>query len=164
MSKQRPLRPPGAVKENEFIQRCIKCSKCAQVCPYDSITIFHLEAGRHFGTPGIMARETPCYLCMECPSVCPSGALDNTLTDMRKVRMGLAVIDKDKCLPYMGVICRSCFDKCPLYREAITLEDERYPVVMKEHCTGCGICEHVCPAEEVAIRVQPRASLKESVG
>ncbi len=110
-----------------------------------------------------MARETPCYVCMDCPPVCPTGALDNTLTDMRDVRMGLAVIDEDKCLPYLGVICRSCFDKCPLYREAITLEDERYPMVMKEHCIGCGICEHVCPAEEVAIRVYARDSLKEGM-
>ncbi len=154
-----PLRPPGAVPEDEFIRRCIKCNKCAQVCPYNSIKMLHLEAWEKFGTPVIIARETPCYLCMECPPVCPTGALDTTLTEKKHVRMGLAVIDKEKCLPFMGVICRSCFEHCPMYREAITLEDERYPVVVEQKCTGCGICEHVCPAEEGAITIQPQSHL-----
>ncbi len=149
-----PLRPPGAAPEDEFVRRCIKCNKCAQVCPYDSIEMAHLDWGSKFGTPLIFARDVPCYLCMKCPPVCPTGALDNKLTEKTKVRMGVAVIDENKCLPFSGIICRACFERCPIYREAITMRDEIYPQVHPESCVGCGICENVCPAEEVAITVQ----------
>lgn len=149
-----PLRPPGAVPENEFVKQCIKCNKCAQVCPYDSIVMAHLNRGDKFGTPLIFARDIPCYLCMKCPPVCPTGALDNNLTQKEKVRMGVAVIDPNKCLPFQGIICRACFERCPIYREAITLRDETYPEVHPDKCVGCGICENVCPAEDVAITVQ----------
>lgn len=148
-----PLRPPGAVREAEFVKRCIKCNKCAQVCPYGSITMAHLEWGEKYGTPFIVPREVPCYVCMKCPLVCPTGALDNTVTEKEQVRMGIAVIDTGKCLPYRGIICRACFERCPIYREAITMKDEFYPEVHPEKCIGCGICEQVCPTEEVAITV-----------
>lgn len=148
-----PLRPPGAVKEELFVKTCIKCNKCAQVCPYGSIQMAHLEWGEKFGTPLIFPRRTPCYLCMKCPPVCPSGALDPQLRDKTRVHMGVAVIDESKCLAYMGVICRACFERCPIYREAITLKDELYPQVHNDKCVGCGICEYVCPAEEKAITV-----------
>lgn len=150
-----PLRPPGAVPEEEFIRRCIKCNKCAQVCPHESIVMGHLDAGRSFGTPIIHARDVPCYLCMECPPVCPTGALDNGLTEKQDVRMGKAVIDESRCLAFAGVICRACFQHCPIYRVAITMEDEMYPVVHVESCVGCGVCEYYCLAEEPAITVRP---------
>ncbi len=153
-SHRSPLRPPGAVREAEFVKKCIKCNKCAQVCPYGSIQIAHIEWGDKFGTPIIFPQRMPCYLCMKCPPVCPTGALDNELQDKTRVRMGLAVIDESKCLPYMGVICRACFERCPMYREAITLEDEIYPRVHADKCVGCGVCEYVCPAEEKAITVK----------
>lgn len=154
-----PLRPPGAVSEKEFVQRCIKCNKCAQVCPYGSIKMAHLNWGSRFGTPMIFAREVPCYLCMKCPPVCPSGALDVNLTEKEKVKMGVAVIDTEKCLPYQGIICRACFERCPIYREAITMKDELYPQLHPEKCTGCGICENVCPAEDVAITIKSAHSV-----
>jgi len=114
----------------------------------------HLQFGVKFGTPVIEARTVPCYLCMKCPPVCPTGALKNSVADKKTVRMGTAVIDPRRCLPYQGIICHACFEQCPLFREAITLKDDLYPVVHEEICVGCGICENVCPAEEVAITVK----------
>jgi MauM/NapG family ferredoxin protein len=151
---RQPLRPPGAVPEPEFVRRCIKCNKCAQVCPYRSVHMARLDAGTRAGTPMIFARDNPCYLCMKCPPVCPTGALNPKLTELREVRMGVAVINRDSCLAYQGIICRSCFERCPLYREAITLRDEHYPEVNESLCTGCGICENVCPTDDVAIRIR----------
>jgi MauM/NapG family ferredoxin protein len=148
-----PLRPPGAVAEREFVRRCIKCNKCAQICPYGSVRMGRIGAGSSFGTPYIVARDMPCYVCMLCPPVCPTGALDRDLTRLEEVRMGVAVIDESKCFAYNGIICRSCFERCPVYREAITLRGEHYPVVQPEACIGCGICENVCPMEEPAITV-----------
>ncbi len=156
---ERWLRPPGALPESEFVQRCIKCDKCVQICPYGSIKPLGSAAGFKLGTPVIFAREIPCYVCMKCPPVCPSGALDNSLTDKKDIRMGLARIDPELCMAYNGVICRACFERCPIYREAIVLKDELYPEVVADKCIGCGICESVCPVDEAAIRVGPRPDL-----
>ena len=148
------LRPPGAVPEAEFVRRCLKCNKCAQVCPYGAIHMAHLDAGTRYGTPFIHARDVPCYLCMKCPPVCPTGALDVHLARKEDVRMGVAVIDTATCLAYNGVICRACFEQCPLFREAITLRDEHFPEVHPDRCVGCGICESVCLAEPAAITIR----------
>lgn len=148
------LRPPGAVPEDEFFRRCIQCNKCLLVCPYDSITSAGIVFGGKLGTPVISARDVPCYVCMKCPPVCPTGALDPSLSEKREVRMGTAEIDREVCLPYNGVICRACFERCPIYREAIILEEDMYPVVQPEYCIGCGICEHVCPVEGSAVHIE----------
>ena len=154
LSYKSPLRPPGAVKEEEFIRRCIKCNKCGEICPYDSIKVADLSDGINMGTPIIMPRQVPCYVCMKCPPVCPTGALDNSVTQIEQVKMGIAKIDENKCLPYLGVICKACFKNCPIFREAIILEEEIYPKVVEEKCIGCGICENVCPVEGSAIIVE----------
>jgi MauM/NapG family ferredoxin protein len=151
-----PLRPPGAVAERDFVRRCIKCGKCAQVCPDRTIRMASMQWGSRYGTPMIFARDIPCYLCMKCPEVCPTGALDTRLSRPEDVDMGVAVIDEDTCLAFNGIICRSCYDHCPFHREGIIMRDEHYPVVNPDVCVGCGICEHVCVADErSAITVRP---------
>ncbi|HMK61917.1 MAG TPA: 4Fe-4S dicluster domain-containing protein [Dissulfurispiraceae bacterium] len=153
------LRPPGAQAESQFIASCIRCGKCAQVCPYRSIKIASILDGlTMMGTPFIRAREVPCYLCMKCPPVCPSGALDRKLRQKQDVRMGSAIIDKNACLPWQGTLCRSCYENCPIFDEAIVLDGELRPVVDKNKCIGCGICENVCPVERAAITVKPRGN------
>ncbi len=157
-----PLRPPGALfPDILFEQACIRCRRCVEICPYDSIQTAHGDRGLEMGLPYIEPREIPCYLCMKCPPVCPTGALQ-LVTDQRQVKMGLAVIDKDRCLAYNGVICRACYERCPIYREAIVLKDELYPVVMADKCVGCGICENVCPADPAAITVVSYSDLNDS--
>src|SRR6185436_15682414 len=51
------LRPPGAVAESLFLERCTRCSDCAKACPYESIAFHPLT-----GTPVIFADQIPCYL------------------------------------------------------------------------------------------------------
>ena len=147
-----PLRPPGAVPEDEFLKKCIRCRKCEEVCPYDSIKMAQGESGLKMGTPFIHAREIPCYLCMKCPEVCPTGALEPDIP-IEKVKMGKAVINQSTCFAYNGILCRACYERCPIYREAITLDQEIYPIVHEDKCVGCGICENVCPTEIPAITI-----------
>lgn len=152
-----PLRPPGALPPDDFLKRCIRCDKCALVCPYRSIKIASLFDGlRNMGTPYIVAREVPCYLCMKCPPACPTGALQSKIKSKFDVRMGTAEINKKDCLAWQETLCRSCYQNCPVFDEAIKMDEKLRPVVNEKKCTGCGICENVCPVEPAAIIVKPR--------
>ncbi len=149
------LRPPGARAEAEFRARCIHCGKCAEACPYGSI---RMAAGRMAGffgqvrnTPHIHAKSIPCWLCMKCPPVCPSGAL-RPVRDMARADMGMAVLLKNRCHNWVGtVLCRTCYDKCPLRGTAMVLEGGDIPAVA-DACVGCGVCEHVCPVDAIVVR------------
>lgn len=149
----RPLRPPGARPEPEFAALCIRCARCFEACPYGSLKPAGWSLGLEAGTPEVRPRATPCYLCMQCPPVCPTGALE-PITSPREVRMGVAEVDPDLCFAHQGILCRTCVDECPLQEEAIYQDSHLLPIVTDD-CVGCGVCQHVCPAEEAAIRVRP---------
>ncbi len=124
--------------------RCLQCGQCAQICPYNSITLRASFNPLTAGTPQVVPRRIPCRLCMRCPPVCPSGALAEL--EMEQVRMGRAQIDRNACYTWRGnIICRSCYETCPLKATAIVLEKALLPVIT-EYCAGCGVCEYVCPA------------------
>ena len=151
------LRPPGAVPEEIFPAKCIRCGRCVEVCPYRSILMLDIRAGVHAGTPLIMAENIPCYLCMKCVDVCPTGSL--TRVSQEDTRMGLAVIDKFSCAAWAGTtLCRTCYDKCPFAEKAIRLEQLK-PVVETSHCTGCGLCTNACPVTlesgKKAVNIEP---------
>jgi len=162
------LRPPGAVAEEMFMELCIRCARCIEVCPYDSIHRADLYEKLQIGTPYIFADKRACYLCMKCPSVCPTGALNPKLTEGRDVRMGIAVINQETCLNYLyykdeqeGVsmsglaqLCNTCNNVCPYTDEAIYLDKFILPVVT-EKCTGCGICVEKCPTTPKSINIYP---------
>lgn len=151
------LRPPGAPEEARFVSKCIRCGKCVMICPYGSIRMATIMDGlRYMGTPVINARKSPCWLCMKCPPVCPSGALDRSTTQKTDVRMGKAVLDRKKCMAWNDTLCRSCYQSCPIFDEAIALDVDLRPVVNEKKCVGCGICENVCPLDEAAIEVKPK--------
>jgi ferredoxin-type protein NapG len=140
------LRPPGAVDEDRFTGRCIRCGRCAEVCPYRSIIPLDARNGLHAGTPLIRVEEVPCYLCMECVEVCPTGALQPIR--LTETRMGTAVINRMTCVAWTDVaLCRTCYSVCPLRDSAIHLREFR-PHVDPSACTGCGICAHACPVED----------------
>lgn len=137
------LRPPGAVSEELFPSRCIRCGRCVEVCPYRSIVLLDIRAGVYAGTPVVEVDKIPCYLCMKCVDVCPTGSLKRI--EQHQTRMGLAVVNKFDCSAWAGtILCRTCYDKCPYPEKAIRLDQLR-PVVDEKWCTGCGLCTHACP-------------------
>jgi len=151
------LRPPGAVPEEIFPAKCIRCGRCVEVCPYRSIIMLDIRAGLHAGTPLVEAEKIPCYLCMKCVDVCPTGSLLCIL--QQDTRMGLAVINRFHCAAWLGTILRrTCYDKCPYAEKAIRLDQLR-PVVDESACTGCGICTNACPVTVAgglkAINIEP---------
>ena len=46
-----PIRPPGAIDEKDFLDTCVKCGNCVDVCPQNSIKFSGLEAGFVAGFP-----------------------------------------------------------------------------------------------------------------
>lgn len=146
------LRPPGALDEAAFLSTCLRCGKCSQVCPQKAIKIAKGEMGLAIGTPYIVPRDAACDLCMDCTKVCTSGAL--RLIDKENVRMGTAVINEETCLAWQGDECKVCYTCCPFYNQAIKLKEHKRPVIDKQICVGCGICEHVCIAEPAAVTVR----------
>jgi len=168
------LRPPGALKENEFLKTCIKCGMCVEACPYDTLMLAKPGDNKPIGTPYFVPRDIPCYMCPDipCVPVCPTGALDeksvitNGKLDINTADMGVAVIDKESCIAFWGIQCDACYRACPILGEAITVEyvkNERtgkhaflQPVVHADVCTGCGLCEKACVTEKAAIFVLPR--------
>lgn len=170
-------RPPGALPEKEFISRCLKCGQCIRSCPYDSVFMAEPGSGISPGTPYIVSRNIPCYMCPDIPCVvaCPSGALDKELTDINESRMGLAVlIDRETCIALKGFRCEVCYNACPLLDKALTLEywvNTRTgkhaifePVVHSDACTGCGKCEHACILDKSAIKVLDIDTAKGQLG
>ncbi|CAA6818456.1 MAG: Ferredoxin-type protein NapG (periplasmic nitrate reductase) [uncultured Sulfurovum sp.] len=144
------LRPPGALKEEDFLAACIKCGLCAEAC-VNRETNIDRDTGKPrpgtlqmakggdsllIGTPFFVPTEVPCYMCEDipCVPVCPSGALDmpslinekNEL-DINKASMGLAVVHKESCIAYWGIQCDACYRACPLLDVAITLEYQKNP-------------------------------------
>lgn len=151
------LRPPGAVSEEEFIGRCIRCGRCVESCPYRCITMLDIRHGLHAGTPLIAVEQIPCYLCMKCVLVCPTGSLRRVTQEA--TRMGVAVINTFTCAAWAGVaLCRTCYDVCPFKGRAIMLQ-ELLPKVLPDACTGCGLCTHACPVtlenDLKAVNVEP---------
>jgi ferredoxin-type protein NapG len=167
------LRPPGARAESEFLGACIRCGLCVRDCPPRILDLARPEQPVATGTPFFTARSGPCEMCEHIPCVkaCPTGALDPSLTDINRSRMGLAVlVDHETCLNFLGLRCDVCYRVCPLIDKAITLEPQHnvrtgkhtrfIPTVHSDHCTGCGMCEKACVLETAAIKVYPVALAK----
>jgi MauM/NapG family ferredoxin protein len=164
------IRPPGSLAEDEFLDKCIRCGECMKVCPTNVIQPTMLEAGMEgMWTPILKQELAYCeYKCNMCTQVCPTGAIKKlTLPEKQKVKIGLAYVDKSRCLPYAYArMCQVCYEQCPLTEKAITLTDVKVttasgtsitvkqPYVSAELCIGCGICQNKCPvSDQAAIRV-----------
>jgi ferredoxin len=136
-----PVRPPGALREPDFLARCVRCMRCVDVCQPAALRPGHWTDGvRHAGTP--IMDVTRCIMCMECIRYCPSGALSKI--PKAEVSIGRVNLIKDVCLAWRGARrCDFCVRACP--NKAIVLQDKRYPVQVPEKCRGCAICIRRCP-------------------
>jgi MauM/NapG family ferredoxin protein len=164
------IRPPGSLAEEEFLDKCIRCGECMKVCPTNVVQPVMLEAGLEgMWTPVLKQELAYCeYKCNMCTQVCPTDAITKmTLEEKQKVKIGLAFVDRNKCLPYAYArACQVCYEQCPLTEKAIRLEDAtvttakgtkltvKQPHVSADLCIGCGICQNKCPvSDQAAIRV-----------
>jgi len=171
---ERLLRPPGALDEEYFLSRCIRCGECMKVCPNNALHPALTEAGLEgLWTPVMVPRigycESSCVLCSE---VCPTGAIweitakekgweGRAAGDARPISLGTAFLDRGRCLPWaMATPCIVCEEWCPTSPKAIYLQPAevadaeghlkqvKQPFVDPHLCVGCGACEYACPVQD----------------
>lgn len=157
------IRPPAALEEDEFVNRCIRCGNCMKVCITNGLQPVSWQAGiEGIWTPQLVPEIGYCeYRCTLCGNTCPTGAIPKiSLPQKLKTRLGTARIDRALCIPWARLTqCIVCEEHCPVADKAIKLErDSRTgtlkPIVNEELCVGCGICQYKCPVRPVrAIRV-----------
>jgi polyferredoxin len=126
------IRPPGAVEERAFLERCIRCAECMKVCPNNALHPSFFEAGvEGLWTPILIARVGYCeYSCVLCGQVCPTGAIQK-ITEREKmglgqppIKIGTAFYDHGRCLPWsMQTPCIVCEEFCPTSPKAIWVEE-----------------------------------------
>jgi MauM/NapG family ferredoxin protein len=160
---ERLLRPPGVTNEKDFQKKCVRCGECMKVCLRSALYPDYSKAGLYgLFMPVVIPRLGYCeYNCHLCGQVCPTGAIPNlALDEKKKSIIGLAAIDKNRCLPYAKRMnCIVCEEHCPIPEKAIRSEivsetdytgkriTLKKPYIVEELCNGCGICENKCPVE-----------------
>jgi polyferredoxin/ferredoxin len=128
------IRPPGALDEDGFLKRCIKCGQCMRICPTNVIQPGSIEGGlENLWTPVLNNRigSSGCQLdCVACGQICPTSAI-RPITLSEKlgrdefekngpIKLGTAFIDRSRCLPWsMDKPCIVCQENCPVSPKAV---------------------------------------------
>ncbi len=132
------IRPPGALAENEFLKRCIKCGQCMRICPTNVIQPDSIAGGlENLWTPVLNNRigSSGCQLnCVACGQLCPTSAIrpitlseklgKGEFTEAGPIRIGTAFFDRGRCLPWaMDKPCIVCEENCPVSPKAIYVRE-----------------------------------------
>ena len=130
-------RPPWAVDEEVFVQRCTRCRRCIDACPEGVLT-----PGQG-GFPELRPVDGGCTFCGRCAEACPEQALDAA----RQPPMAQVVRISAGCLALSGVECRSCAEQCEAgsLRFRLVAGAVARPELDPSSCSGCGACLAVCP-------------------
>jgi len=128
------IRPPGALDEDRFLTRCIRCGQCMRICPGNILQPALLEAGiQGLWTPMVNFRlgRSGCQPnCIACGQVCPTAAIRPVSLEEKlgtgefaaqgPIRIGTAFVDRSRCLPWaMDRPCLVCHELCPVSPKAI---------------------------------------------
>jgi ferredoxin-type protein NapF len=137
------LRPPWALPEGDFADRCTRCGDCLKACPT------HILVAADGSYPGVDFSRGECTFCGDCVAACKTGALVRG-----EIPWHLTLAVADSCLPKGGVECRSCEDSCDAsaIRFRPRLGGPALPAIDTERCTGCGACVAPCPAGALSLK------------
>lgn len=143
---------PGIETLNAFLDKCNQCYDCVEVCPNESIRVWHKNHSCLDGYPVIVPKIEPCHFCdnFPCIDVCSTGAVQKKNSHLP---LGVVSINEQHCHAYQDHFCLTCVNSCPESGKAISTDHIGRPFIIKDKCTGCGVCINVCPAEKPAIRI-----------
>ncbi|MFN3621415.1 MAG: 4Fe-4S binding protein [Nitrososphaerales archaeon] len=170
IKQSKAIRPPGAVSEDAFLSLCIRCNRCADVCPTkgikpDNSSLFAIGAPSLVGYCAVyldLVEPTPsknrafkrskssAEVCYKCVDTCPTGALKRIRLD--ELKMGVAEVNRSTCLAWIYNVCYRCVDICVF--DAVRITGSGGVEVNEMLCVGCKQCEYICPVSEKAIVVR----------
>lgn len=142
------VRPPWALPEPAFTDRCTRCDDCVAACPASLIT---RGSG---GYPEVDFARGGCDFCGKCRVACRAGAFETGSAGSLAAWSHRAVVGT-RCLSAQGVVCRACGDHCQAraIRFRLAPGGRSFAQVDVPRCTGCGACVAVCPAGAVTLQV-----------
>jgi ferredoxin len=144
------LRPPHSPDEEEFLDLCVRCQACVNICPTNTLQPMMLQSGLYgLWTPTMRPSIGECKVdCNRCSMVCPTHAIDRfDISTKYDLKIGTAILSKDKCIPYAeGEQCGKCIPICPTAAIGYTKQNnlEMPSKIDFLLCIGCGLCENIC--------------------
>ncbi|MGH1349307.1 MAG: ferredoxin-type protein NapF [Methyloligellaceae bacterium] len=137
------MRPPWSNEKN-ILSLCTRCNKCSEACPE------HIIATDKSGYPEVKFDLGECTFCKECATACPE-----KLFNLEAPAWNNRVTVSDKCFVRSSIYCRSCGDMCQERAIHFRLLPEGKADIIIDHekCTGCGACQHTCPANAISLQI-----------
>ena len=141
------IRPPWALPEAEFLEKCSRCGDCVTACAEQVLVI------GDGGYPEVDFARGGCAMCGDCVERCRAGAFRQGERAIGDAWLHRVTIDSNACMAMKGVVCRTCGDLCGerAIRFQLRVGGAAVPLLDVSACTGCGECIALCPAR--AIRV-----------
>jgi formate hydrogenlyase subunit 6/NADH:ubiquinone oxidoreductase subunit I len=156
-----------AVPFDESSKECIACGSCALVCPtqvikmhnFDNAQVVYADGEQNLGAQRLMQNwktELPIRFCKSCGNpIAPERQLTwlgnkmifpPEMFNLCQTCRSYPTIDEEIC---MG--CGQCCDNCPCC--ALELKEEKGEIksfCFTGNCTGCRICEDICPRAAIS--------------
>jgi ferredoxin-type protein NapF len=142
---KRVPRPPWAVLEADFIQRCTRCDACLSACP-EGILV-----RGDAGFPEVTFAQRGCSECGACVQACAPQVL-HRVPDTPP--WSWRPLFSSACLAQRRVECRVCGEMCEhdAIRFKPVLGGVANPVLDANKCTGCGVCVAPCPTQAIQLQ------------